>query len=62
MYVYQIVCSVNYKATEVCDRVFKTKKGAEYALLENNFFYSPEAELWHNGRTEAWIKKIQLEK
>lgn len=61
MYVYQIQCSVNYKATQVFDRIFKTKKGAEYALLQNNFDYSPEADIWHNGATEAWIKKIQVE-
>lgn len=29
-------------------------------LRKNGFEYSEEAELWHNGRTEAWISRIQV--
>lgn len=59
--IYQIVCSVNYKAQNVANRVFTNLDKAIITLEENGFNYSKEAKLWHNGATEAWIEKIKVE-
>lgn len=33
---------------------------AIWTMNEWGFYYSEEAELWHNGITEGWISKIPI--
>ena len=54
------VCDV-WKAPEVDSRAFSNYHKAYTFLIENGFEYSPEAELFHNGATEAFINKIKVE-
>lgn len=59
--IYQINCSVDYKAQAVANRVFSNIDKAIICLYDNGFGYSKEAKLWHNGATEAWIVKHTVE-
>lgn len=59
--IYQIKCSVDYKAQKVANRVFSNIDKAIICLYDNGFRYSKEAKLWHNGATEAWIVKYTVE-
>ena len=46
------ICVSNPELNEAC---FSSIELAEGTLRENGFEYSEDAELWHNGATEAWI-------
>lgn len=39
---------------------FSEESLAVSTLLDFGFGYSAEAELWHNGATEAWITKREI--
>lgn len=56
-YVYQIHVSNPSKAPEVSGKLFCSIARACAILIDQGFYYSPEAALWHNGSTEAWIMR-----
>jgi hypothetical protein len=55
-YVYQITVSNPAKvANGISGACFCSRELAEETLVKHGFVYSDDAELWHNGSTEAWV-------
>lgn len=61
-YIYQICVSNPWKTgdTSIDNMCFSEESLAVSTLLDFGFGYSAEAELWHNGATEAWITKREI--
>lgn len=57
MHIYQISASNPLKADDLDGLCFRKLKRAVEVLNEHGFQYSFEAELFHNGATEAWIMR-----
>lgn len=59
--IYRITVSNPQKCNPELDGAcFESFGLAADTLRENQFEYSYDAELWHNGRTEAWISRVPL--
>ncbi len=61
-YIYQICVSNPWKTGDpsIDNMCFSEESLAVSTLLDFGFGYSAEAELWHNGATEAWITKREI--
>lgn len=58
LFIYQICVSNPWKVADgVSSRCFSSYRKAALFLYDSDFMFSPEANLWHNGATEAWIVK-----
>jgi len=58
--IYVTSYSEQWKANGAENEAFDTWQKACNYLLEHEFEYSPEADLFHNGRTEAFIDKMEV--
>ena len=61
--IYRITVSAPEKCNpELHGACFESFGLSADTLRMNNFEYSYEAELWHNGSSEAWISRVPLRK